>query len=103
MFVSLRMITLPPERAGEGAREALADALRIAAAGLAGVCSCWIAPVSPIAVINAGHVVWRMGFASEAEALAAPLDPLWRQHIAPLLEGTQVTGVGYRITHSAVQ
>ena len=101
MFVALRMITLPPERDGE--RQALAQALGEAAASLAGVRSCWVAPVSQVAVINAGHVVWRMVYASEREALAAPLDPLWRARITPLLAGSQTTCVGYQSTRSAVR
>ena len=101
MFIALRMITLPPGRDDE--REALADALGKATAKLAGVRSCWVAPVSPVAVINAGHVVWRMAFATEREAMAAPLDPVWAAHIAPLLAQTQVTGIGYQITRSAVR
>lgn len=98
MFVSLRMLAMP---AG-GDREAMADRLREAVEGLAGVRSNWIAPVSPVAVINAGDVVWRMTFASEREALAAPLDPVWRAHVAPLLADCEVTHVGYRVTRSEV-
>ena len=98
MFVSLRLITLPPEREAE--REALAARLQAAANELPGVRSCWIAPVSPVAVINAGHVVWRMTFASEREALAVVLGPAWRGAVAPLLDGTQVTHVGYRMRRS---
>lgn len=101
MFVSLRLIALPPEREGE--REDLVGRLREVAGGLASVRSCWIAPVSPVAVINAGHVVWRMTFASEREALAVTLDPAWRGSVAKVLEGAEVTHVGYRVTRSDVQ
>ena len=100
MFVSLRLIALPPSREAE--REALAAQLQASAAGLPGVRTCWIAPVSPVAVINAGHVVWRMTFASEREALAVVMDPVWQEAVSPLLEGTQVTHLGYRITRSEV-
>ena len=99
MFVSLRMIALPPGREAE--REALADSLRVAAGRLAGVRSCWIAPVSRVAVINAGHIVWRMTFASEAAALAVTLDPAWAD-VAALLEGAGGSHVGYRVTQGAV-
>ena len=71
MFVSLRLITLPTEREGE--RESLAARLQGAANELPGARSCWIAPVSPVAVINAGHLVWRLTFASEREAQAVVL------------------------------
>jgi hypothetical protein len=54
-------------------------------------------------VINAGHVVWRATFATEADALATPLTPAWRAGVAPVLEGTQVSGVGYRVTRGAVR
>jgi hypothetical protein len=100
MFVSLRLIALPPER--EAGKETLAAQLQAAAASLPGVRNYWIAPVSPVAVINAGHVVWRMTFASEREALAVVLEPAWRGAVAQLLEGTQVTHVGYRVTRSTV-
>ena len=100
MFVSLRLVALPPEREAEW--EALAARLQTAAARLPGMRSCWIAPVSPVAVINAGHVVWRMTFASEQEASAVVLDPAWQGAVTGLLEGTQVTHVGYRITRNAV-
>ena len=101
MFVSLRLITLPPGREGEA--EALAARLRDAAAALSGFRASWISPVSPVAVINAGHVVWRMTFGSERDALAVPLDPAWRTAVAPLLEGRQVSHVGYRVTRRAVR
>ena len=100
MFVSLRLIALPPEREAE--KETLAAQLQAAAASLPAVRSCWIAPISPVAVINAGHVVWRMTFASEREALAVVLDPSWQGAVAQLMEGTQVTHVAYRVTRSSV-
>lgn len=100
MFVSLRLIALPPEREAE--REAFAARLQAAAANLSAVRSCWIAPVSSVAVINAGHVVWRMTFVSEREALAVVLDPAWRGAVAALLDGAEVTHVGYRMTRCAV-
>lgn len=100
MFISLRLLALPPDRAGE--REALVAALGEAAERLRGVKSCWVAPVSPVAVINSGDVVWRMTFATEREALAAPLDPEWRQAITPLLDGVQITNLGYRIANREV-
>lgn len=101
MFVSLRLLTLPPDRIGE--RDAILAALQAAAPALPGVQGCWIAPVSAQAVINAGHIVWRMTFATEAEALAAPRDPLWRTDIAPLLANADMTLVGYRIPRSQVR
>jgi Stress responsive A/B Barrel Domain len=101
MFVSLRMITLPPDREAE--RDAIVEGLVAAGVALPGVRQAWAAPVSPKAVINAGHLVWRLGFASEREALAAPLQAVWRNRIAPLLEGAQVTGVGYQATRGAVR
>jgi len=101
MFVSLRLITLPPQREAESAP--LASRLREAAAELAGLRSCWIAPVSPVAAINAGHVVWRMNFATEREALAVTLDPAWQGTVRGLLDGANVSHVGYRVTRSAVR
>lgn len=101
MFVSLRMITLPPAREAE--RDAIVRALADAGAALAGVRHAWAAAVSPTAVINAGHVVWRLGFSSEREALAAPLQAVWRERIAPLLADAQVAGVGYQATRGAVR
>ena len=101
MFVSLRILTLPADRFA--ARDALIARLAEVAAGLPGVRSSWVAPVSPVAVINAGHIVWRMTFETERDALAAPLDPTWRAKIGPLLAEVQVAGVGYRVTRSAVR
>lgn len=101
MFVALRIITLPAAREAE--RDDLAAKLRAAAGGLSGVRSCWIAPVLREAVINGGHVVWRMTFGTEAEAQATPLDPAWRAHIAPLLDGAQIVAVGYHVTRSQVR
>lgn len=101
MFVSLRMVTLAPGRTDR--RDALVAALGDAATALPGVRSSWVAPVSPVAVINAGDVVWRITFDTEAEADAALLAPVWRDRVAPVLEGTRVTGVGYRVTRSGVR
>ncbi len=100
MFVSLRLITLLPERVAE--KEVLIARLQEEAAALAGVGSCWIAPVSPVAVINAGHVVWRMTFSSEHEAQAVTLDPVWRRTVAGLLGDAEIVHVGYRVTRGAV-
>ena len=98
MFVSLRIITLPPDSVDRQA--GLATALEDAATALPGLRSSWVAPVSPVAVINAGHVVWRATFASEAEALAAPATPAWRTSVATLLAGSSITTVGYQVTRS---
>ena len=100
MFVSLRLITLPSGRETQSA--ALAARLQEAAAAIPGLCSSWASPVSPVAVINAGHVVWRITFASEREAIAAALSPAWRDTVLALLDGTQVTHVGYRTGRSSV-
>lgn len=100
MFVSLRLIALPLHRETES--EVLAFRLQKAGAELPGMRSCWIAPVLPAAVINAGHLIWRMTFATEREALAVVLDPAWSRALAGLPEGTQVTHVGYRMDRSAV-
>jgi hypothetical protein len=94
MFVSLRLIALP----GGSDREALAAALRAAAADLPGVGSSWIAPVLGEAAINAGDVVWRMTFASERDALSVTRHEAWRTRIAPLLAGAEVTALGYQVT-----
>jgi Stress responsive A/B Barrel Domain len=101
MFVSLRLITLPPEREME--KDTLISGLEEVAAAAAGVRSSWIAPVSALAVINAGHVVWRMSFATEREALAMTQDPAWRGTIAGLLGDAQVSHIGYRVTRRAVR
>jgi hypothetical protein len=101
MFVALRMITLPPEGLSE--REALVAELRRAAGELANVRSSWIAPVADGVGINAGHVVWRMTFESEAAAAAVRLQPAWRSQVVPLLNRGEVTGVGYRVTESSVR
>lgn len=98
MFVSLRSISLPAERAG--ASDDVVARLRQVAPSLPGVTGCWVAPATPGATINAGEILWRMTFTTEAAALAAPFGPLWQAEIAPLLEGTRIDGVGYRITRS---
>jgi hypothetical protein len=99
MFVSLRTVSLPAGREGECSH--LVEALRKAVSQLAGVKKSWIAQAMPAVSLNAGHLVWRMTFASEREALHAPLLPSWRETIAPLLADTQISGVGYRVTRSA--
>jgi hypothetical protein len=101
MFASLRIITLPESREAE--RDALAERLHEAAAALPGVRSLWVAPVSREAVINAGHVVWRMTFETERQAELVTLDPAWVAGVAPLLAGAQVTSVGYHVTRSHVR
>lgn len=98
MFVVLRIIRLPPATAAE--REALAGRLRDAAAGLPGLAASWIAPVLSSAAINAGEIVWRAIFASEAAALALPREPVWRARIASLLQDAEVVTVGYRVTRA---
>jgi hypothetical protein len=101
MFVLLRIITLPPQRAAQC--ESFLAPLRTAAAYLPGVCASWIAPMSSVAAINAGHVLWRQTFVAERDALAVAFTDEWRERVAPLLEGAQVTTVGYRVTCSAVR
>ena len=101
MFVSLRTLSLPTEREGE--RDAIIATLRATAAELPGVLSSWVARVSPVAAINAGHIVWRLTFATEREALAAPFEANWSMRIAPLLSGMQQIGVGYRFTRSSLR
>ena len=101
MFVALRIVTLPAERIGEAAD--IAAALGRHAAAVPGVRACWAAPVSPTAVINAGHVVLRLGFATEADALRAPGTAAWAAGIAPLLADAQIATVGYRITSGTVR
>ena len=96
MFAILRIVTLPSERASEA--DDVVATLRQAGPDLPGVAGSWASPVSPVAVINAGDVVWRTAFRTESEALAAPLAPMWRAAVAPALERAQVTSVGYRVT-----
>jgi Stress responsive A/B Barrel Domain len=96
MFAVLRIITLPSDRGSEA--DNVVATLSRAGPGLPGVAGSWAAPVSPVAVINAGDVVWRTAFRSESDALAAPLAPMWRAEVAPALEGARVTAVGYRVT-----
>ena len=94
MFAALRIITPP------GPAEALVAALRQAADGLPGVEGSWMAPVLPRAAINAGAIVWRASFATEADALAAPRQSAWRARIAPLLQDAEIVTVGYRVTRA---
>lgn len=94
MFVSLRMIALPADRRHEA--EAFASALRVASAALPGGGRSIVEPGRAGLSFNAGDVVWRMEFPTEAAAAAAPLSEQWRASVAPLLEGTQVSGVGYQ-------
>lgn len=96
MFVSLRMLTLPADRADE--RDAIVAAIAEAAPRLPGFVSNYVAPVYPTATINAGHVVWRMVQKTENDAQAARLDPAWRDVIGPAIDGLTLTGVGYRLT-----
>jgi hypothetical protein len=88
------------ERLGE--RDALIAGLREAAQQLPGVQSSWVAAVSG-PVLNAGHIVWRMTFGAERDALAAPLAPAWSATVAPLLAQALVTAVGYHVTRSAAR
>jgi hypothetical protein len=101
MFVMLRVITLPPERAAQ--RERFLEDLRTAADRLPGVHASWIAAVSPVAVINAGHVVWRQTFEAEGDAIGVTLGFEWRERVASVLDGVQVVSVGYRVTRSAAR
>lgn len=101
MFVALRILTLPDARAD--AAQDIARAIGEAALTLPGVESSWAAPVSPEAVINAGHVVWRAIFETEAQALRAPGTDAWSRAIAPLLKGAQVSTIGYRLNQPMVR
>lgn len=101
MFVSLRMLTLPADRVHE--RDALIERLERGATFLPDVLGNWIAPVYTTATINAGHIIWRMIHASEAAAQAATLHSAWREHIAPVMEGADLTAAGYRLTQKHVQ
>lgn len=99
MFVALRILTLPDDRAAGGVAQALGKHAR----ALPGVQSGWAAPVSPVAVINAGHVIWRTIFETETQALRAPGTAEWARTIAPLLEGAQVSTIGYRLTRLTIR
>jgi hypothetical protein len=101
MFVSLRVIYAPAVSAAE--IDALVKKLQDAAPRLPGVRACWVAPVSPVAVINAGQVVWRMTFETESEALLASASGVWREEIKAFLEDVQVSHVGYRLTECKVR
>lgn len=100
MFVALRIVTLPDGREGEAGT--VAAAIGAKAATLPGIRSSWAAPVVAGATINAGHIVWRMIFATEAEALRAPGAAVWAETIAPLLAGAQVATIGYRLARPTV-
>ena len=100
MFVSLRLLILPADRLQD--RDSLIDALRAVAGDVPGQRACWIAPVAETPVIHAGHIVWRMTFATENEALLASFSAHWRDAIGPLLDGVHVTGIGYRVTQTMV-
>jgi Stress responsive A/B Barrel Domain len=100
-FVSLRLITLPTRRVSE--RDAIVAQLAQAAANLGAMGSHWIAAVLDGACLNAGHIVWRMESNTEAAALDVSLDPVWSSHVLPLLDGVQMTTVGYRIMRSSVR
>ena len=101
MFVALRILTLPDARAD--AAENIARAIGQAAPALPGIKSSWAAPVSPVAVINAGQVVWRAIFETEVQALHAPGTTTWSRAIAPLVERAQVSTIGYRLTRPMVR
>jgi hypothetical protein len=101
MFVSLRIISFSRAEAAEQDRVLIA--LQNAAKALPQVQTCWVAAVSAAAVINAGDIVWRMTFASQSEALAAPLTRAWAEHIAPLLHGAEIGGVGYNVSCGAAR
>jgi hypothetical protein len=98
MFVALRILYAPEMSAGE--IERLVAELKALALQLPAVRDAWVAPVSPVAVINAGQIVWRMTFATESEALLAPASSLWRERIAPLLKEAVTVSIGYRMTQS---
>ena len=100
MFAVLRRIILPSDHRSEA--DKVVVTLRDAGLELPGVASSWVAPVPPTRVINAGDVVWRTAFRTESEALAAPLAPAWRAVVAPALEGTRVTSVGYRVSRTGL-
>jgi Stress responsive A/B Barrel Domain len=99
MFISLRSITLPPDRKDE--RSDLARRLQQIAGKLTG--DSWVAPVLAGAGINDGDIVWRGSWPTESAAQAVTLDPVWRDQLAPVLAGCLVTGVGYRLTRAAVR
>lgn len=101
MFISLRLITLPASRLGD--RSGIVAQLAQAAGRIEGIASSWVAPVLNAPVINAGHIVWRMEWGTEAAALEVPLQPSWSQEVVPLLDGAQVSSIGYRITRSSVR
>lgn len=95
MFVALRTISLPAGRIDD-----VLAGLGAAAPQLPGATGCWVARTAAGVTINAGDIIWRMTFSTEAAALAATYTPLWRSAIAQLLDGARIDGVGYRITRS---
>ncbi|MFC4595745.1 Dabb family protein [Sphingobium tyrosinilyticum] len=99
-FVSLRFLTLPADRQAD--RDRIIEGLRAVIRELPGVQSAWIAPILPAPVIHAGQIVWRTIFATENDSLLAPIAPVWREKIAPLIEGAQITALGYRTTRMGV-
>ena len=100
-YVSLRLITLPPDRIAECA--AIAAQLGQAVAGLIASSSSWVAPILEGAAINAGHIVWRLESSSEDAALVVERDPVWLRDVQPLLEDVQVTTIGYHLTRAPVR
>lgn len=100
MFITLRLLTLADDRLDD--RHALIERLRSAVVSLPGQQESWITEVAPRPVLNAGHVVWRSVFESEADALAAPWTAQWRQDVAPLLEGVATVTLNYRVTRTGV-
>jgi hypothetical protein len=101
MFVSLRTLTLPAERAGEAAN--LAAQLRLAAAALPGASNSWAGPSDARLTLNAGHLAWRTEFASEKAAIEAPLSPEWQHGVVPLLVGTRGSALGYQVTRRGLR
>ncbi|MFV8817885.1 Dabb family protein [Haliea sp. E17] len=91
MFVLLLDITLPPEHAVA----ALATTLAPALATLPALADHWVAPTMPALSANAGQLVARLVFADERRAQHAETSREWREHVSPLLTGTQVARVGY--------
>lgn len=99
-FVSLRFLTLPEGEADR--RDALIADLHTRSKTLPGLLANWVAPIRATPVIHAGDIVWRAIFQSENDALLAPHSAAWRQKIGPLLDGVQMTAMGYRTTRMAV-
>lgn len=101
MFVSLRTLSLPADRADQG--EAIAAALAQAAAALPGAGGSWAGLSDAKLTLNAGQIAWRTEFASEKAAIEAPLSAAWRSDVAPLLAGTQGSAVGYQVTRKGLR